>query len=160
MRTRKVVAPALISSPFASIIASRILAPFKSVPFVLPLSITRHPLAPHSSAKCTPDICLSSGRANSARPSARPITTDRPVASRSVCPADGPALISRRTPIRGLFPMVEVIGESVQDIRELRIQLIDGLAGHHAKGELLNLFIARALAASGPFKDERQLADD
>jgi hypothetical protein len=97
--TVKIVWPPLISSPLASI-ASEMRAPFRKVPLLLLRSWTRQPDGPHSTAKCTPDINVSRGKANCARPAARPTVTVSPVFKPMTFPAIGPAFISRSTPIR------------------------------------------------------------
>jgi len=96
--TAKIVCPALISSPFASI-ASWTRAPFKNVPLLLLRSCTRQPEALHSTAKCTPDINVSCGNATSARPLARPKVTVRPVVTVITLPAIGPFRISNAMPM-------------------------------------------------------------
>jgi hypothetical protein len=97
--TVKIVWPPLISSPLASM-ASWIRAPFKNVPLLLLRSWTRQPPGPHSTAKCTPDMNVSCGKANCARPAARPNVTVCPVAMATFFPVIGPSRISSITPTR------------------------------------------------------------
>src|SRR5579864_2729948 len=84
-------------------------APFKKVPLLLLRSCTRQPLVPHSTAKCTPDINVSCGKANCARPAARPNVTVSPVVRPMTFPAIGPSRISRIIPIHLLVQLARLI---------------------------------------------------
>src|SRR5579859_1331890 len=74
-------------------------APLRNVPLLLLRSTTRLPDGPHSNAKCSPDMNVSCGKANCARPAARPTVIDSPVLKPMTFPVIGPFRISRINPI-------------------------------------------------------------